>query len=323
MAESDDQPILTEEEIEALVDLGVPSEGYDDGEFRSHDFGAGEALTLGKWTELDGLLRTQAEALEVVFYNSFGLEATVEPFAPMFATVKDILPAIPERVLLISTEIGPVAGESHLELPGNLLSYLVNFYFGGNLMASPKLAGKVTPSEQRTGERVAKEVLRTMSEIWEERLQLSPGDLFIDITPDRLSLTPAEIGYVIFTFMVTAGENFRGEFRLMLPFDGLEVYEATLKPRQIEKASSAVEPEWEAKIQKAVPDISIEVTGVLTQIETSIKNLLAMHKGMVIPINEPSTVRLTIDGQGMALGAYGAHEGNRAVQITQFEGQKS
>lgn len=58
MSEPDDnQPVLTEEEIEALVDHAVEEEVFDDGQFKSHDFGAGEALTLAKWSELEGLLR--------------------------------------------------------------------------------------------------------------------------------------------------------------------------------------------------------------------------------------------------------------------------
>ncbi len=323
MAEPDDnQPILTEEEIEALVDSAVPSSVFDDGEFRSHDFGAGEAITLGKWTQLDGLLRAHGEALEAVLAHSFGLEATVEPFAPLYATVKELVPAMPERLTLISTEIAPIAGESHLELPGDLLSFLVNHYFGGGQVTPPKLAGKVTPSEQRLGERWGKEILRTMAEIWAERMPVTPGDLYVDITPDRLSLTPSDVGFVVLTFMVTVGDQFRGEFRLMLPFEGLEVHEVNLKPRVREQVKAAAEPEWEAKLQQAVPDISVEAAGVLATLETNIRNLLAMRVGMVIPINQPERARLVVDGQRLALGSYGAHEGHHAMQITEFEGHK-
>ena len=47
MSEADDnQPVLSEEEIEALVDHAVTDNVFDDGQFKSNDFGAGEALTL-------------------------------------------------------------------------------------------------------------------------------------------------------------------------------------------------------------------------------------------------------------------------------------
>ena len=52
--ESDNEPVLTDEEIEALVEHAQEG-GFDDGEFRIHDFSAGESLTISKWSELEGL----------------------------------------------------------------------------------------------------------------------------------------------------------------------------------------------------------------------------------------------------------------------------
>ena len=49
--ESDNEPVLTDEEIEALVEHAEDG-GFDDGEFRIHDFSAGETLTISKWSEL-------------------------------------------------------------------------------------------------------------------------------------------------------------------------------------------------------------------------------------------------------------------------------
>ena len=316
----DDQPILSEEEIEALIDhAATAGDGFDDGQFHSHDFGAGEALTLAKWTELDRLLRAHAEAIEMVLAHSFNVDATIESIEPQFFTVKDLLPVMPERLFLVSTEIAPIAGESHLELPGSLLSFLVNQYFGGNAVAVPKLSGKVTSSERHLGERFAKDILRTMVEIWTDRLQITPSDLFIDITPDRLILTPAEIGYVVLSYKVSVEDSFRGEFRLMLPFEGLEVHETLLMPRKRGKRTEAVEPEWESKLQKSVPDITMEVVGVLSDIETNIGDLLAMKVGMVIPLKDLDQIRLIIEGRDIALGRHHAHEGRRVAQITQFE----
>lgn len=64
--DSENDAILTEEEIEALVEHAKDG-GFDDGEFRIHDFSAGESLTLSKWVELDGLHGNHAEALQKAF----------------------------------------------------------------------------------------------------------------------------------------------------------------------------------------------------------------------------------------------------------------
>ena len=43
--ESDNEPVLTDEEIEALVEHAEDG-GFDDGEFRIHDFSAGDTHHL-------------------------------------------------------------------------------------------------------------------------------------------------------------------------------------------------------------------------------------------------------------------------------------
>lgn len=323
MSEVDDnQPVLSEEEIEALVDHAATDNVFDDGYFKSHDFGAGEALTLSKWSELDGLLRAHAEVLGGVLQRNFGQEATIEPFASRFARVGDLIPAMPDRVALITTEIKPFEGESHLEIPGEFLSFLVNQYFGGSTVASPKLAGKVTPSEQRLSEQLAKDVLRTLVEIWSDRVVLEPGDLYVDITTDRLSLLPADMGYVVLTYSVTCGSAYQGEFRLLLPYESMAEQASRLMPVRRKEPELVVEPEWEARLQSAVPEIDVEISGVVSLLETSLRNLLAFKVGTVIPINEPQMAQLTVEGRGIARGKYGAHDSSRAVQITDFSRSK-
>jgi flagellar motor switch protein FliM len=319
--ETDNEPILTDEEIDALVEHAETSDDFDDGQFRTHDFGAGEAVTLAKWRELDGLLRGHAEAIEGVFQFAFDLEATVEPFAPMFALNKDLLAAMPERLCMVSTPIGPVDGDCHVVLPGPLLSFLVNEYFGGAAVEPPRLAGKVTPSEQRLGERLTKEFLRVMGEIWSDRLPLKFGDLYIDNTPDRLTLIPGMTGFVVLTFLITVGDRHRSELRLLMPFEGLEPFANNLMPKQAEEEPVEIAPDWQTGLRAAVPDIPVEVAGVLTGLETTIRSLLAMHVGMVIPIDAPEEIRLQVDGRNRARGGYGSYEGQMAMQFMQFEGQ--
>lgn len=321
MAESiDNEPILSDEEIDALVEHAETSDVFDDGQFRTHDFGAGEAVTLAKWVELDGLLRGHAEAIEGVFQHAFDLEATVEPFAPTFALNKDLLAAMPERLCMVSTSIGPIDGESHIVLPGPMLAFLVNEFFGGAAVEPPRLSGKVTPSEQRIGERLTKECLRVMGEIWADRLPLTFGDLYVDNTPDRLTLIPGMTGYVVFTYLITVGDRHRSELRLLVPFDGIEPFASNLMPRVADEAPVTSAPGWESGLRAAVPDIPVEVAGVLTGLETTIRSLLAMQVGMVIPIDAPEQIRLQVDGRNRARGGYGSHDGQMAMQFIQFEG---
>ena len=82
------------------------------------------------------------------------------------------------------------------------------------------------------------------------------------------------------------------------------------------------ETEWEARLQSAVPESDVERCGVVSLLETSLRNLWAFKVGIVIPINEPQTAQLMVEGRGIARGKYGAHDSRRAVQITDFSRSK-
>ena len=320
--ESDNEPVLTDEEIEALVEHAQDG-GFDDGEFRIHDFSAGESLTLSKWSELDGLHRNHAEALGRALSSAFDMEVVVEAQVSSFMSAQDLLTSFPQRICLISTGIGPFEDESHLLVAGETLSFLVNQYFGGRSVTPPKLTSKVTPSEQRIGERVAREFLRTMAEIWVDRLPLQMGDLYVDVTPDRFSLIPGEVGFAVFAFDISAGDDHSSQIKLLVPFDALESHSASLIPKKRETVEHPDASTWEPQLRATLPDVKVEVQGVVDAIETTIKSLLAMKVGMTIPIDEPDAMSLLLNGRAVAHGHYGANDGLKAMQFTQFKERES
>jgi len=319
--ETDNDAILTDEEIEALVEHAEDG-GFDDGEFRIHDFSAGESLTISKWVELDALHRNHAEALEKALAASFDLDVSVEARPSSYAIARDLLTSFPQRLCLVSTDIGPFSDESHLLLTGDTLTFLVNHYFGGGSVAPPKLTSKVTPSEQRVGERVAREYLRTMAEIWVDRLPLSMGDLYVDVTPDRFALIPADTGFTVLTFEVSCGDH-QSEFKLLVPFDALDAHSTAFKPKQKEVPSAPTDSLWEPQLRSSIPNVPVEVRGTLSSIDTTIRSLLAMKVGTLIPIEEPDAMNLVLEQRVVAEGRYGTHDGYKAMQFTGFKEQKS
>ena len=81
--EPENDTVLTEEEIEALVEHAEEG-GFDDGQFRVHDFSAGESLALSKWLELNRLIESHAEALQKAFSSMFDIEVVVEAELPRY-----------------------------------------------------------------------------------------------------------------------------------------------------------------------------------------------------------------------------------------------
>ena len=314
--------VLTSEEIEALVER-ASEPGFDDGEFRAHDFSAGQSLSMSKWTELRLLLDKHAEALTGLLSSEFGVQITVGVRGIEFGTAGELIMEFPERLCLISTPTEPFDTELHFLLPGELLTTLVNHYFGGGSLPAPMMPSRVTPSEQRIGERVSKTFFRAMSEIWSDRFPLTFGDLFIDITPDRFSMLPKSMGLAVFPFEVSISDNESNVIRMLIPFDALEAYEESFMPRTAAEPSATNYSAWEPEIRAALPEVRLEVRGELCELKATLRTLLQMQVGTTIPISEPSEVELFSEADSIAVGRYGAFEGFKAMQFIRFRDEKS
>ena len=316
------EEILSSEEIEALVEHAGET-GFDDGEFRAHDFSGGQSLSMSKWTELSQLVDKHAEALQGMLTSEFGVPVAVEAQERSFSTTDKLLVEFPERLCLISTPTEPFQVELHLLVPGDLLTELVNHYFGGGSLAAPAMHKRVTPSEQRIGERVSKIFFRAMSEIWSDRLPIVFGDLYIDITPDRFSMLPRTEGFSVIPFKLVIGDERDYLISLLVPFDALEAHEDSLIPTYNSKSLPESFSAWEPELRAALPDVSLEVRGELCELKATLRTLLQMEIGTIIPISEPAEVQLFLEGDSLAVGRYGAFDGFKAMQFSKFREDKS
>jgi flagellar motor switch protein FliM len=316
------EEVLTPEEIEALVER-AREPGFDDGEFRAHDFSGGQSLSMSKWTELRLLLDKHAEAVKGVLTSEYGVQISVDVKTIEFGVAGELLMEFPERLCLISTPTEPFDSELHLLLPGELLTTLVNHYFGGGSLPTPTMPSRVTPSEQRIGERVSKTFFRAMSEIWSDRLPLSFGDLFVDITPDRFSMLPKALGLAVIPFEFAVGDNENYLVRLLVPFDALEAHEESFMPRITAEPSATTYSAWEPEIRAALPEVAVEIRGELCELKATLRTLLQMQVGTTIPISEPNEVELFLDADSIAVGRYGAFDGFKAMQFSRFREDKS
>ena len=314
--------VLTSEEIEALVER-ASEPGFDDGEFRAHDFSGGQSLSMSKWTELRQLLDKHAEALKGVLTSAYGVQITLDVKTIEFGSAGELLMEFPERLCLVSTPTEPFDAEVHLLLPGELLTTLVNHYFGGGSLPAPTMPSRVTPSEQRIGERVSKTFFRTMLEVWSDRFPLTFGDLFIDVTPDRFSMLPKSLGFAVITFGVSISDSESHLVRLLIPFDALETHEESFMPKTVAEPRATSYSPWEPEIRAVLPEVSVEVRGELCELKATLRTLLQMQVGTTIPINEPSEVELFSEADLIAVGRYGAFDGFKAMQFIRFREDKS
>ena len=70
-------------------------------------------------------------------------------------------------------------------------------------------------------------------------------------------------------------------------------------------------------------DVAIEVRGELCELKATLRTLLQMQIGTIIPISDPVELELFLGGDSVAKGRYGAFDGFKAMQFTKFREDKS
>ena len=309
--------MLSDQEIDALVNQ-TNEANFDDGEFRIHDFSGRQSLSMAKWTEFSALNLKHAEALQAALTSDYSVSIDVQAVSEEYDTAANLMASFPKRMCLVSTPTEPFGADAHLLLPGALLTSLVNLYFGGKSLASPQMTGRVTPSEQRIGERFSKTFFRAMSELWSDRLSITFGDLYVDITPDRFSMIPKEIGFAVIPFNVTIDAGESHTVKLILPFKALERSSVAFMQADITESAHENLSDWEPEIRAVLPDVKLEISGKLFEVKSTLRALLQMQIGTTLPIDEPTTIALLLNNDLLAEGNYGAFDGFKAMQINQI-----
>ncbi|MEQ8265451.1 FliM/FliN family flagellar motor switch protein [Pseudohaliea sp.] len=307
-----DSEILNEDEINALTREDTAAEGS----YRPFDFTARERSVLGQFAALAGINQRHADLLASALSDTFSIEFELQPQSLQLSSYGDLAVSVGPVVGVASAEVAPLAGHCHVLMAGDFLSLLVNDYFGGGRSGPPAARERsaLTPSELRLAERVAGLSLDTMAAAWADKLALTPGELSVAPTPDRLEAQPARDVALLIGFDITAGE-FRSQLQLALPLAALESHRERFAPP---RRSAETGPGWEPYFRRELRAVPLELTGVLCTREYALADLLALRVGSVLPLEMPGEVELLVEGEPLASGSYGTHEGRKAIKITRL-----
>lgn len=309
--------VLSEGEIDALTSgaADAPAGPSSDGQYRSFDFTSREASLLAQFAALRPVIDRHAELLGAELESVFAQDFSVEAGSAELMAFGDLVMSLDETAGIGTLNLAPLPGNSHIISNPDLLSYLVNQYYGGGRTATPVRRGRaaLSGSELRMAERVAEIVLETMLAAWADKLALAPGELSMDMYPDTLAAEPADDLALCISLAISLEEG-TGRIRVVLPFASLEPHKARFAPpRRRERDSSA--PSWEPYFRRELLDVEVELSAVLASREIALSELLKLRVGAVVGLPVPGSAALQVEGEPFGSGEYGAHQGSKAIKV--------
>ncbi len=220
--------------------------------------------------------------------------------------------------LLVPTNLtivrfNPLRGKALIVIDPRLVFTVVDNFFGGAGQFYNQTEGReFTPTEMRVVRIIIDMIFKDLKEAWKPVMELDFEYVGAEINPRFANIIgPGEI-IVISTIHVEL-EGGGGDVNIAMPYAMLEPIRELLDA--ISSDSGEVDGGWQAALRGEVLRAEVSVNSLLVEKNMTIREVMRLKKGDVIPIDMPDTVILKAEGIPVFEGKVGISDGNYAIQI--------
>ena len=209
------------------------------------------------------------------------------------------------------------------ELRGNLLSVftpsfmsvLTNSYYGGKIATLPSKKSEFTATEERIIELVSDGLNETLQVAWRDLMPINITHQNREINPQFASFVDGAELVIICSFVVQLPDTDAASFDIIYPLQTLKPIAAQLRSR-LQADVAEDDHTWRERMERAVLNIPLNVTGRLSNPVVSMQKLINMQVGDTFPIAIGEGVEVQIDGEDAFLGELGEIGNNAAINLT-------
>jgi flagellar motor switch protein FliM len=317
-ADASMNPDISDDEVEALlekVDSGeVPAAEFSNGVAKPYDLVAPDKIVRGRLPALDRI----NERWVSHFQRALG-ELLRQPVEVSVADVQlgpygEWQAAMPEPSCLNLYMIGPWRRNAIVAVDGNLLFVLVDAYYGGG--AQHRKNGprsELTVAEQRFNA-IAIELFTTHF-----RQAFVPiADVQFDYQKTEINPHYASIATSSETVVVTRVEislnDAGGSMCLVFPLSMLDPVRDKLS-EGLKSVSADVRQQWLEAFQGHLERSQLELSSVFLETELTMRELLQLQAGDILPIEMPKTATLYAGSRPLLQAKFGLSRGYNAVSV--------
>ncbi len=311
------EPLLSRDEMEALlaeVSGGRVSAVAPSGEAESYDFASPTAVFRSFSLQLEAIHQRFAESLRAGLAELLRCDLEIEADAPEPCALTTFLASLGNPCSIHQVRLDPLPGHSFVAVDRALLFAVVDAFFGGpRRCPGAEHLRPLTDTELRMAQRLRPVLIRALEEVWGElQPDLKVVVLREEHNPSFVKRPSTQDLVVVGQLLVRLGEC-EGRIRTAIPTRTLDPLRARLlnglsgEPVQ----DIAVARRW----RRAIELSPVSMRCPLVEIELSVRELLGLRTGDVIPIDLPKQVQVEVEGIPFFSGRFGAHEGRRAVRV--------
>lgn len=315
--------LLSQEEIDALlhgVGSGdIDTEGDDqlaDGEAQNYDFTSQDRIVRGRMPTLEMINERFARYFRISLFNMLRRSAEISVGGVQMLKFAEYVHSLFVPTSLNLVKVNPLRGTGLFVFDPKLVFIVVDNYFGGDGRYPAKIEGReFTPTEQRVIQRILQQAFADLTQAWKPVLPVQFEYLNSEVNPQFANIvSPTEV-VVVTTFHIEL-EGGGGALHVTLPYSMVEPIRDLLDAG-VQSDRSEVDDRWRVAIREEMKDAPIEMSSLLTETTISMRDLIDLKPGDVIPIEFPELITLRAEDIPVFRGRFGVSQGNRAIKITE------
>ncbi len=313
--------ILSQDEVDALlhgVDDGAVDTSIEDdmadGEARAFDFNNQERIIRGRLPTLEMINERFARYFRVSFFNMLRKTPEISINGIQMIKFSEYIHTLFVPTSLSLIKMQPLKGTGMIMLDPKLVFIIVDNFFGGDGSIHAKIEGReFTSTELRVIEKVVHICFDDLQKAWEPIMQVDFDYHNHEVNPHLANIvSPTEV-IVVSSFHIEL-EGGGGDIHVVFPYSMIEPIRSVLDAG-VQSDMSELDDRWSVLLKEELMHAKVELTGIFTEKELKLSDLINLQAGDIIPIDMPEQVLLMADDMPVFRGQYGAHDGNVAVRL--------
>jgi flagellar motor switch protein FliM len=300
---------ISDEEVQALLEKNG-KEGAQT--VRPYDFGA-QRINRMQLPLLEVIAKNFADRAGPALSGLLGRDAAVHFESLESAKSPDLQASLPVPGTLAVVRLKPLPGLAYVSVEPALLLTLLDGFFGGTGRPNADPQAAVAPAAQRFLSLMLRSFAADMATAW---LPVSPVELEIvkqETNPRLVQFGGPQEAVTVVKFNVEFAAR-SGRIDWLLP-------DALLSPVRDALAGDGAAPParkheaWAPVLTSALQDAQLDTRAVLAQAQISLRELVKLSPGDIIPIEAPQQVVLLAGDVPLYRGRFGISQGRNALKI--------
>lgn len=315
------EAFLSQDEVDALLagvtgesDSKKESDGQSGGA-RAYDLSSPERVVRRRMQTLELINERFARNMRNVLLNFMRRSADITVGSIKIQKYADFERNLPVPSNLNMIQMKPLRGTALFTYDPNLVFLVIDSLFGGDGRYHTRVEGRdFTTTEQRIIRRLLNLTLESYGKSWDPVYPIEFEYVRSEMHTKFASITGNNEVVVVSSFHIEFGAT-GGDLNICLPYSMIEpVRDLLTRPLQ-ETTLEEVDQRWSQQLSRQVRSADIDVVAEFARIPSSIRELMSLKVGDVLPVDVPETVIAHVDGVPLMECGYGVFNGQYALRV--------